>query len=244
MSTSKLVLGLLAAAVMLAGVVGLFSSHTSAQQTRVIHLAQGWNSVAWTGEKQSASAALASLGDAVSVAYGYNNDSQSFTLHAIGRPEISTLTDFEPEQSYWVLALRSADWSVPGPAAPSCPTMTPRPTATPCPYCPAPTVQSELCTSYKSSIERLTIFLEIAEAGKLVGMTADEVRAVLQENQRNFDRDCQGVPLVQPSLTTADCALAAKWLGIEDTTLLYAPNAQDQVWGNGFRSIVEKYCMP
>jgi len=238
MSTSKLRLGLLVAVVMAAGVVGLFLSHTSAQQTRVIHLAQGWNSVAWTGEKQSASEALTNLADAVLVVYGYNNDSQSFARHVVGRPEMSTLTDFEPEQAYWVMAQRAADWSVAGPAVPSCPTVTPYP------YCRAPSLQSELCTSYKMGIELNTIFLEIAEAGKLVGMTADEVRALLQENQRNFDQGCQGVPLVQPSLATVGCALAGKWLGIEDTTLLYAPSAQDQVWGNRFRSIVGEYCTP
>jgi len=91
-------------------------------------------------------------------------------------------------------------------------------------------------------IELNTIFLEIAEQGELVGMTADEVRTNLEEYQRNFDEQCDGVPLLQPSLHTGRCGLAGKWLGIQDTTLLYAPSAQDQVWGNQFRSIVEKYC--
>lgn len=245
MSTSKFPLGLLIAVVMAAGVVGLFLSHTSAQQTRLIHLAQGWNSAAWTGEKQSASEALANLGDAVLIVYGYNNDSQSFTRHVVGRPEISTLTDFEPEQAYWVLAQRSADWSVPGPAVPSCPTVTPCPTGTPCPDCPPVTnLPSDLCTSYKISIETNEVVLEIAEAGKLVGSTASEVRARIDEDQRDFDQYCSGVPLAKPSLVALRCTIAGKWLGMEHTTMLYAPSAQDQVWANQFDSIIDKYCKP
>jgi hypothetical protein len=135
MRTSKLPLGLLVAAVAFAGVVGLFFSHTFAQQTKVVHLAQGWNLVTWTGETQAASVALAPLGDTVPVVYGYHNDSQIFTRHIVGRPEVSTLTDFGPEEAYWVLALRSAEWSVPGQAQPSCPTATPCPISTPCPSC-------------------------------------------------------------------------------------------------------------
>ena len=116
------------------------------------------------------------------------------------------------------------------------------PQAVPCPDCPTPSRQSELCTSYKMGIELDTILLEIAEAGKLVGMTADEVRASLQENQRNFDQYCGGVALVQPSLATINCVTAGKWWGTEDTSVLYTSSAQNQVWGNGFHSIVEKYC--
>jgi hypothetical protein len=228
MSTSKFALGLLAAVVMFAGVVGLFSSHTSAQQTRVIHLAQGWNSVAWTGEKQSASAALASLGDAVSVAYGYNNDSQSFTLHAIGRPEISTLTDFEPEQSYWVLALRSADWSVPGPAVPSCPTTTPRPTTTPCPAgtpcpaCPTPeNVMDELCSWKRPSLEWWRIVLDVDVA---LGFDASNARDAISDYETFISQNCQGLgfDVIPSSGMSSTCWFAGEVKGESSYTLILA----------------------
>lgn len=120
MRRNKFALGVLLVALILAGVTSLFLAHTSAQQMRVIALAQGWNLVTWTGEKQSASQALTSVSDAVSAVYGYDNDSQTFTRYFIDRPEISTLTDFEPEEAYWVLAQRSATWWVPGVACPDC----------------------------------------------------------------------------------------------------------------------------
>lgn len=245
MSTSKFPLGLLVAVVMAAGVVGLFLSHTSAQQTRVIHLAQGWNSAAWTGDKQSASEALANLGDAVLVVYGYNNDSQSFTRHVVGRPEISTLTDFEPEQAYWVLASRSADWSVPGPAVPSCPTGTPCPTVTPCPDCPPVTsIESEACAAIKVRIEMYEILVDIAEEGRLVGGTESEVRAELAQFQQSFDRVCQGVPLAEPSLLTPACVGAARWWGSLQRENLYGPDSQNTIWINQFDNIIDKYCTP
>ena len=120
MRRNKFALGLLLVALILAGVTSLFLVHTSAQQGRFIALAQGWNLVTWTGEKQSASQALTDVSDAVSIVYGYNNDSQTFTRYIIDRPGISTLTDFEPEGAYWVLARRSATWWVPGLACPDC----------------------------------------------------------------------------------------------------------------------------
>lgn len=249
MSTSKFPLGLLVAVVMAAGVVGLFFSHTSAQQTRIIALAQGWNLVTWTGEKQSAAEALDSVSDAVSAVYGYNNDSQTFTRYIVDRPEISTLTDFEPEQAYWVLASRSADWSVPGPAVPSCPTGTPCPTVTPCPACPEPTdsasaeyVLSDVCTSLKIRVETYEVLLEIAEAGLLVGGTVSEVRADIAASQASFDKSCSGVSLTEFSIRGPACALVGKWRGIQGTTMIYAPSAQTQVWKNQFDAIFYKYC--
>jgi len=245
MSTSKFPLGLLVAVVMAAGVVGLFLSHTSAQQTRVIHLAQGWNSAAWTGEKQSASEALANLGDAVLIVYGYNNDAQSFTRYIVGRPDISTLTDFEPEQAYWVLVQRAADWSVPGPAVPSCPTVAPCPIATPCPYCPpAANPWSELCAGMKVTIEVYEVLLDIAEKGRLVGMTESEARANLAQLQQSFDQTCQGVPLAEASSLASSCATAGRWKGLWEGHMLYAPDAQTGVWINWFDNIMDKYCEP
>ena len=231
MKTIRFPLGLLIAIVMVVGVVGLFSSHTSAQQTRVIHLAQGWNLVTWTGEKQSASAALTSLGDAVSVAYGYKNDSQTFTLHAVGRPEISTLTDFEPEQSYWVLALRSADWSVPGPAVPSCPTTipcrtatpcpttTPCRTATPCPDCPTPeNVMDEWCSWERASLEQWRIVLDVEMA---LGIDPSNARDAISDHETFISQSCQGLGFdVIPSSGMSDtCWYAGGWEGRYSTTL-------------------------
>lgn len=242
MSTSKFALGLLIAVAMAAGVVGLFLSHTSAQQTRDIHLAQGWNLVGWTGEKQSASEALVAwrlynLRDAVLAVYGYNNDSQSFTRYIVGRPDISTLTDFEPEQAYWVLAQAATDWLVPGPAEPSCPT------ATPCPDClSASDLLSEFCVHLKVKIETGEVLLEIAEAGLLVGKTETEVRTELALHQEAFDEGCQGVPLAQPLLLAADCAYVGWWKGLEDREMLYAPDPQTQIWADQFDSIIDKYC--
>jgi len=121
MRKNKFVLGLFIAALMLVGVTSLFLIDTSAQQMRIIALTQGWNLVTWTGEKQSAAEALDSVSDAVSAVYGYDNDSQTFSRYFIDRPEISTLTDFEPEEAYWVLVHRySATWWVPGLACPDC----------------------------------------------------------------------------------------------------------------------------
>jgi len=239
MRTSKIPVGLLVAVVVLAGVVGLLSSHTSAQQTRTIHLAQGWSLVAWTGETQSAPAALADLGDAVSVVYGYNNDSQTFTRCIVGRPEVSTLTHFEPAKAYWVMALRSADWSVAGQSQPSCPTVTP------CPSCPSASDSwSDLCASTALMIEFYEVELDIAETVGVVGTTPSEIQAALQQTEQVFDQQCQGVALAEPSLLAMGCATAAKWKGSEETANLYDPDPQRTVWINQLDDIVDDYCMP
>lgn len=245
MRTKKFAVGLLLAVAMFGGGLVLFLSHTSAQQTRVIHLVQGWNSVAWTGEKQFASEALADLGDAVSAVYGYDNDSHGFTRYMVGRPEVSTLTDFEPEQAYWVLAQRSADWSVPGPAAPSCPTVAPCLTPTPCPYCPAASsAQSEYCASLTVAIELSEILVDIAEEGLLIGATESEVRAQLTQARSDFDQQCQGLPLAEPSLLALACAAAGKWKGLQEGIMVYSPHPQTMVWINQFDDIIDNYCTP
>lgn len=237
MRTSKLLLGLLVAVLVIGGVVALFRSQTSAEQTRIIHLAQGWNLVTWTGEAQAASGALASLGDAVSVVYGYNNDSQSFTRCIVGAPEASTLADFAPEQAYWVLALRSADWSVPGPSQPSCPTVTP------CPSCPpASDPWSDICASTALMIEFYEVELDIAETVGVVGTTPSEIQAALHQAEQVFDQHCQDIAQAAPSLLTAGCATVGKWLGVEQATILYDPDPQYQVWANQFDNLIDEYC--
>ena len=218
---------------------GLASGSSPAQTQKTY--GPGWVNWAHVGPTQPIVQALSGIEGNVGAVYYLNPDTGAWLRYVPGKPEVSNLTTMDFGQSYLMLLTAPTAMTIPTEAV-FLATPTACPAGTPCPYCPAPSLQGELCTSYKMSIEVNTIFLEIAEAGELVGMTADEVRAILQENQRNFDQDCQGVPLLQPTLATAGCALAAKWLGIEDTTLLYAPSAQDQVWGNGFRSIVEKYC--
>jgi hypothetical protein len=240
----RLWLALLLAVLVFGGIVGLFLSHTSAQQARSVHLAQGWNLVSWTGANQSISGALAGVSDAVSAVYGYNGDSQSFGRYIVGRPEVSTLADFEIDRAYWLLAVRATDWSVPSSAGPSCPATTPCPAATPCPSCPAPTQLSEVCTFGKVQIELDTIWLEIAEEGQLVGRTAAEVRAELQQHQQAFDQGCQGVALLEPTLVTNRCAEVGRWKGLMEGHILYAPDAQKQVWLNQFNSIMYEYCIP
>jgi hypothetical protein len=237
MRTSRLLLVSLVVAIALASVAGLFFSHTSAQQTRTIHLAQGWNLVTWTGDTQSSSAALASLGDAVPVVYGYNNDSQIFARCIVGRPEISTLTNFGPEEAYWVMALRSADWSVPGPAEPSCPV------ATACPDCPsASDLVSDVCTGTDVWIGIYGILVDIAEKGLLVGMTEAEARAQLAQFQQGFDQGCQGVPLAEASFVAYGCSEAGRWKGMEERENLYAPDPQKTIWINQFDDIIDQYC--
>jgi hypothetical protein len=237
-------LALLVAVLMLGGAVSLFLSHTSAEQARLVHLRQGWNLVAWTGANQPASGALAGPGNAVPAVYGYNNDSQSFTRYVLGRPEISTLTDFESEHAYWVLAQWPTDWSVPSGVGPSCPAATPCPVGTPCPSCPTPSLQSDLCTAYKVGIETDTILLDIAEKVGLTVSTPDEIRAHIQETQQKFNQQCQAVVLLQPSLLTYSCAIAGRWKGMQEEEMLFDPDPQTQTWENQFDGIVDKYCEP
>lgn len=229
MRTGRLALGLLIAVLALAGAVGLLLSHTSAQQTRTIHLVRGWNSVTWTGGKQSASQALAGVSDAVSVVYGYNNDSQVFTLYS---QQIATLTDFEPEQAYWVLAQRSADWSVPGPDAPSCLTMTPCPTPTQCPTSDGSLTAYQLqeeCTAAKVTIEGEDIM------GPENGSSVD-----FASIEQFYNQSCQGVSL----LTGSPLAEACTGLGIIQGASI-APTAPPELVAVGQKSavLVGQYCV-
>jgi len=239
-------LALLVAVLMLGGAVSVFLPHTSAQQPRLVHLAQGWNLVAWTGTNQPASGALASLGDAVSAVYGYNSDSQSFARYVFGRAEVSTLTDFEPERAYWVLALRATDWSVQGSVGPSCPATTPCPAATPCPYCPSglDSFRSDSCAAIALEIEYLGVEMDIAETVGVIGTTPSEIQARLDQGTQAFQQGCQGIGLAPPSYLTARCAEVGRWKGMEQREVLHDPDPQYLVWASQFDSMVDKYCTP
>ena len=220
---------------------GLASGSSPAQTQKTY--GPGWVNWAHVGPTQPIAQALSGIEGNVGAVYYLSPETGAFLVYVPSKPGVGDLTTMDFGQSYLMLLTAPTAMTIPTEAT-FLATPTACPAVTPCPDCPpAANPWSELCTSYKMGIELNTIFLEIAEAGRLVGMTADEVRALLQENQRNFDQQCQGVPLLQATLATGSCAVAAKWLGIEDTTLLYAPSAQDQVWGNGFRSIVDEYCM-
>jgi len=221
---------------------GLASGSSPAQTQKTY--GPGWLNWAHVGPTQPIAQALSGIEGNVAAVYYLNPETGTFLVYVPGKPEASDLTTMDFGQSYLMLLTAPTAMTIPTEAT-FLATPTACPAVTPCPDCPpAANPWSELCTSYKMGIELNTIFLEIAEAGLLVGRTASEVRADLQEAQRNFDQYCGGVALVQPSLATINCATAAKWVGIEDTTVLYTSNAQHQVWGNQFDSIVHKYCIP
>ena len=226
---------------------GLASGRSPAQTQKTY--GPGWVNWAHVGPTQPIAQALSGIEGNVAAVYYLNPETGTFLVYVPSKPEVSDLTTMEFGQSYLMLLTAPTAMTIPTEATflatpTSCPSGTPFPTITPCPYCPTPSLQSVLCTSIKVGIELDTILLDIAEAGLLVGRTASEVRADLQEGQRSFDQNCGGVALVQASLATVNCVTAGKWWGIEGTTVLYTSSAQAQAWGNRFQSVVEKYCNP
>lgn len=254
MRTSKFLLGpLIVALVLGVGASAFWAGHASSgsPSSEVKTYQPGWANIAWLGDTAPVDAALSSIADSVGIVYYLDPDSGSWQRYIPGRPEVSTLTTMAFGKSYLLLFTKPAtleqatqpeDVCAPG-GCPSCPTPTQCPTPTACPDCPPATnPMSDLCTATKMGIETSEVLLEIAEAGQLVGTTASEVRVTLEEQQARFSQSCSGVPLLGPSLVGASCAVAGKWTGTMETTILYAPSAQDQVWANRFRSIVYKYC--
>jgi hypothetical protein len=153
-------------------------------------------------------------------------------------------------QSYLMLLTAPTAMTIPTDATflatpTACPAVTPCPTATPCPACPSvPSIESEACAGIKVRIETLKILVDIAEQGKLVGMTETEVRTLLATLQQGFDQNCQGVPLAQPLLLPIGCADAGWWKGSEERENLYAPDPQNTIWINQFDDIIDTYCTP
>jgi len=221
---------------------GLASGSSPAQTQKTY--GPGWVNWAHVGPTQPIAQALSGIEGNVAAVYYLNPETGTFLVYVPSKPEVSDLTTVDFGQSYLMLLTAPTAMTIPTEAA-FLATPTACPTATPCPAAtPAVNPMSEFCTRTKTGIELDTIFLEIAEAGLLVGQTATEVRAVLQEGQRSFDQSCGGVALVKPSRVAVNCVTAGKWWGIEGMVVLYTSSAQAQAWGNRFQSIVEKYCNP
>lgn len=142
---------------------------------------------------------------------------------------------------------------------PDCPEPTPCPEETPCPACPEPItcpacicpacptaldLRSDLCASLKVLIEIAEIRVDVAEKGRLVGGTETEARTRLAGAQRDFDQECQGVPLAKPSALASGCALAGEEVGVLRRDLLYNADVQTQIWANQVDDIVGEYCKP
>jgi hypothetical protein len=210
----------------------------------------GWVNWAHVGPTQPIAQALSGIEGNVAAVYYLNPETGTFLLYVPSRPEVSDLTTMDFGQSYLMLLKAPTAMTIPTEATflatpTSCPAVTPRPTATPCPYClPASNPQSDSCASLKVAIEMYEILVDIAEQGRLVGGTETEVRASLAQAQQYFNQDCQGVPLAQPSFLALGCAAAGKWKGQEEGHMLYAPDAQTQLWINQFDNIIDKYCTP
>lgn len=212
-----------------------------------LELKQGWNLVAWGSDTQPPDSAFASIASYhLVMAYGWQNDTQSFNRYVPGRPEISTLSEVEKDNAYWLLMKGEFLLFMP-PSASECPA----PTVTPCPTCPlTPDSRSVDCAGVKVSIELDELLLEIAKAGELVGpsgqVDASEVEARLADSNEFFDTYCQGVDL-SPSLNTLltlSCAEAGKWKGSLSADMFYAPSSQTSVWLSIATGIVAQYCKP
>lgn len=219
------------------------ASGSSPPQTQKTY-GPGWVNWAHVGPTQPIAQALSGIEGDVGAVYYLNPETGAWLRYVPGKPEVSNLTTMEFGQSYLMLLTAPTAMTIPTEA-------TFLATPTPCPACPSPEPTdsalaeyfvSEMCTSIKIRIETNEVQLEIAEAGLLVGRTPSEVRADIAQLQQVFDKICQGVPLREFTIIGSACAEAGRWVGIEDTTMLYAPSAQSQVWGNRFESIVHKYC--
>lgn len=105
----KLFVGLLVA-LALAGAI-LYSSKVEgdAEVTEVatidfLELKQGWNLVVWPADTQLVQSAFASIADYhLVVAYGWQDDTQSFSRYVPRRPEVSDLSQVEKNTAYWLL---------------------------------------------------------------------------------------------------------------------------------------------
>jgi len=141
-----------------------FQERTDAQTLRTVQLHQGWNLLVWTGETEPVDIALSDLVSSnLSLIYGWQPDTGTFTRYVPGRPEISTITHIERDTGYWLLMQQTVIMNVPTASAecpqPSpcpqvtCPTSTPCPTPTACPTstpcltgrCPPAPVDNNKC---------------------------------------------------------------------------------------------------
>jgi len=144
----NLFLGLLIGAV-LGGAISAslpLSDWTSAQDSRMVLLRQGWNQLVWTADNQPADTALAAIAGDLVMAYGWQGDSQTFTRYIPGRADVSTMGEVEKNSGYWLLMTGDAAFSVPTAAGQQCPQPTACPEPTACPS-PSPSAGCEECAS-------------------------------------------------------------------------------------------------
>jgi hypothetical protein len=224
---------------------GLASGSSPAQTQKTY--GPGWVNWAHVGPTQPIAQALSGIEGNVAAVYYLNPETGTFLVYVPSKPEVSDLTTMDFGQSYLMLLTAPTAMTIPTEATflatpTACPAGTPCPTATPCPS--ASGSLGESCAAAKVTIEVYEILVDMAEKGELVGMTESEVRANLAQLQRLFDQTCQGVPLAEPSRLASSCATAARWKGLMEGHMLYAPDAQTGVWMNQFDGIIDTYCTP
>lgn len=136
-SKRNLFLGLLIGLVLGGALPAFLCLHgwTSAENSRVVELRQGWNQLVWTPDNQPADTALAAIAGDLAMVYGWQGDSQTFSRYIPGRADVSTMGQVEKDSGYWLLMTRDAAFSVPTADGQQCPKPTPCPTSTPSPSC-------------------------------------------------------------------------------------------------------------
>lgn len=142
-------------------VIALGSLAVAYGDSTSVQLRPGWNLVTWTGETT----------DGLTAAYGWNPTTQVFDRYFPDRPDISTLTQLDEGQAYWILASKSlvlttVDSSpTPCPECPACPEPTPCPQATACPEC-AVSYDWE-CTEVRQHAMEYESYLKFCESNSM-----------------------------------------------------------------------------
>ena len=125
---------------LIVGIIGVLAvglgidSLTSAQGSRTVVFHQGWNQLVWTGENAAIDTALVPPATHLSMLYGWQDDTQTFSRYVPGRPDVSSITQVEKDAAYWVLMAQDFTFPIPTSDV-QCPQATMCPAATPCPGC-------------------------------------------------------------------------------------------------------------
>lgn len=221
---------------------GLASGSSPAQTQKTY--GPGWVNWAHVGPTQPIAQALSGIEGNVGAVYYLNPETGAFLRYLPSKPEVSNLTTVDFGQSYLMLLTAPTAMTIPTEA-----TFLATPTA--CPACPSPEptesalaeyLVSDTCAGFKVTVEVYEVLVDIGEKGLLVGMTESEARAILAQAQQSFDQGCEAVPLAKPWMLASSCAAVGKWKGLMEGHMLYAPDAQHQVWANQFDNIMDKYC--